>query len=257
MSKKKRTAKTSITLSAAAVALLLCFSCAGCGEKKAEEWTLTLTSTPSMGAIIEVTPTLHRAYPRGDPSPLEIERDYSAYDEGYVLYPKVISGNCADKINNTICGRVLESAAKQQVQIFTEYRIETNSNGIFSIMLFIRDLNSNELLDQLPMTFDTASGELCLIDYFFDANSNEWREALSAEVERVARENGLSLLGKIPPVENTQSYYLTDQALVLQYKLYEISTYAAGCPEIEIPMEKIKTYLAPDCPLQRVLKEVN
>lgn len=256
MGKKKRTKRISIALGTAAV-LLLCLSCAGCSEKKAEEWTLTPTSTPSTGAIIEVTPTLHRAYPQGDPSPLEIERDYSAYDEGYVLYPKVISGNYADKINNTICGRVLESAAKQQVQIFTEYRIETNSNGIFSIMLFIRDLNSNELLDQLPMTFDTASGELCLIDYFFDANSNEWREALSAEVERVARENGLSLLGKIPPVENTQSYYLTDKALVLQYKLYEISTYAAGCPEIEIPMEKMKTYLAPESPLLRVLNEVN
>ena len=98
MSKKKRTKRISIALGTAAV-LLLCFSCAGCGEKKAEEWTLTPTSTPSTGAIIEVTPTLHRAYPQGDPSPLEIERDYSAYDEGYVLYPKVISGNYADKIS--------------------------------------------------------------------------------------------------------------------------------------------------------------
>ncbi len=238
-----------------AAILLLCLPLAGCGEDAPKNAPAgTPLATPAAG-IVEVQPSLHREYPTGDPSPLQIERDYSESEEGYVLYPKVTSGLHAEKINAAVRQRMLLFAKEQQRQIFTEYRIEMNDKGLFSIMLFIRDLQSDELLAQMPLTFDTASGELCDISYFFDPNGEEWRSALAELAEEAARESGAVLLGEIPDITDARSYYLCDQKLVLQYKLYEISTYSAGWPEFEIPVAELAPYLAQNSPLLRMIGE--
>lgn len=251
MAKKK--IKKGYKRAAGIIALLLCFSLFGCSKKTAGESEQSSDAVSVSEEIVEVKPSVHIDYPSGDRSPLEIERDYSENEEGYVLYPKVISGAYADKINNEICAQIQDYAEKQQRQIFTEYRIEMNSEGLFSIMIFIRDLQSNELLFQLPMTFDTASGELCDISYFFDPNDSGWRSAAAGLAEKNAEQNGIDLLNGVPEINDGQSYYLTDQSLVLQYGIYEVSTYSAGWPEFELSVDELRPYLAQNSPLLRVL----
>lgn len=234
---------------AAILLTALLFLC-GC-SKPADVRQPTAALTELGENMIEVAPVLRRDYPKGDMSALEIERDTQEYNGGYILYPKVLSGTRAEKINEEMCRRIRAKAEEMNAQIFTEYRIEANAAGLFSVLFSILDLNSNDLLDVFPLTFDTASGEVCEIEYYFEPNNEEWRSALAELAEKDAKNKGMSLLGGIPPIGDERDYFINGGKLVLQYHLYEIAVHADGTPQLEIPIGELTQYLAKDSPLLR------
>lgn len=231
-----------------AITLLSVLFLCGCSAKEVSAPT---DAAEHGGDVIEVEPSLKREYPKGSMEPLEIERNTQEYEGGYILYPKILSGNRAEKINAEMCSAIRAWGEKQNTKIFTEYRIETNAGGLFSVLFSILDLNTNELLDVLPMTFDTASGEKCGIEYYFEPNSDEWRSALAEYAEEEAANKGMSLLRNIDPISDERDYFIAGGKLVLQYHLYEIATFAAGTPQLEIPISEMGAYLAKDSPLLR------
>lgn len=228
-------------------ALALCLLLCGCASQEVSAPPLAMTD-------LEVTPAPAKEmrYPVGDQKPLVIERGSMENENGYILYPKVLSGAHAQRINETICHQVTQCAAELGTQVFTEYRIEHNDHGLFSILIYVLDLHTDELLAQLPMTFDCAAGNLCDLAYFFDSGDPAWRQALARRIEQSAAEADITLLREVEQVADTQAYYIYGDTLVILYRLYEISTYSAGRPEFEIPIEDIQAYLAPQSPLLRL-----
>ena len=232
-------------------AILGAFACINFCACAAQENADIYMASPE-GGYVEVMPDLRRNYPKGDTAPLVIERGYEEFEAGHVLYPKVIAGAHAKKINESICRSALHYA-KEDGQIFTEYRVENNDDGLYSIMLYVRDLQSDGFIAQLPMTFDTASGELCDISYFFDPNSDAWRSDLAVLAQEAAKADGLALLKDIPPVEDGQMYYIKEGDIVLLYRVYEYTSYTEEWPAFKIPIEAVKKYLAEGSPLLRLL----
>jgi len=233
------------------VAALFLLCVCGCNAQKTPASSV---SEP----IIELTPPPVRSYPKGELAPLEVERAYEEYPEGHILYPKVISGPYAERINDRVLQEVLRRAAAHERkgrQIFTEYSVETNAAGLFSIVMAVQDLESGDALFSLPLTFDAASGELCAIEYYFDPGDESWRGALSALVEEAVDEAGLSLLRRLPDITDEQSYYIKEKNLVLLYRSYEITNYTESGPAISIPVGTLTDYLAPQSPLLRLVEQ--
>ena len=226
--------------------LLLCLLLCGCASEE------TVKPDAAQTEIVLATPKPERRYPSGDLQPLSMERGNMEIANGVILYPKVSAGGFADAINTIVCEKTKESAETLDFQVFTEYRIEYNDKGLLSLMMFIRKAETDELLSCLPLTFDTASGLLCDLAYFFDPNDETWREALAKRVQEEANNNSTILLRDIPPIEDGQPFYISEEGLVIHYRLYEISTYSAGWPEFTIPITSVREQLAPNSPLTRI-----
>ncbi len=226
--------------------LLLCLlAVSGCANE-------TLVPDAAQTEIVLATPKAERRYPSGDLAPLEIERGNLEIANGVILYPKVVSGGYADAINAAVCQCARDNAEGLAAQVFTEYRIEYNDKGLLSLMLFIREAQTDTLLFCMPLNFDTASGLVCDLAYFFDPNDEGWRDELARMVEAEAKNSDAMLLHDVAPMEDDRPFYISDQGLVIQYRLYEISTYSAGWPEFTIPIASVREYLAPNSPLTRL-----
>ncbi|MDO5110946.1 MAG: RsiV family protein [Clostridia bacterium] len=228
------------------ICLLLCLLLSGCASEE------TAVPDAAQTEIVLATPKAEHRYPSGDLTPLRIERGNLEIANGVILYPKAVSGDYADAINAFICDNTKACAEGFAAQVFTEYRIEYNDKGLFSLMMFIRETETDALLYCMPLNFDIASGLPCDLAYFFDPNDEGWRDALAQAVEQEAKSNDTVLLHAIAPVLDDRPFYISDHGLVIQYRLYEISTYSAGWPEFTVPIASVREYLAPNSPLTRL-----
>ncbi len=228
------------------ILLLLCLLLYGCANEAAAVPDAAQTE------IVIATPKPARQYPSGDLSPLSMERGNMEITNGVILYPKVSTGAYADAINTVICEKTREKAEMFDMQVFTEYRIEYNDKGLLSLMMFIREAETDGLLACLPLTFDTASGSLCELAYFFDPNDETWRETIAQRVEEEAKNNDMALLHDITAIEDNRPFYISENGIVIQYRLYEIAAYSAGWPEFTVPIAHVRDQLAPNSPLTRI-----
>ncbi len=181
-------------------------------------------------------------------APLSITRDVRALGDGYVVYPRVVSGGAADVINAGIYDAVAVCAKTLNAPVFTSYRIEYNGDGIFSVLMYINDFNTDQLLALVPLNFYAATGDSMYINDCFD-DSASWRAALAYMVQEQATASGYTLLGDVLPISDEQGFYFTGGYIVLVYRLYEIATYDAGMPEIYISISLLKSYIAENGPL--------
>lgn len=174
--------------------------------------------------------------------PLTITRGVISNGEGVMLYP-YIDGENAVKINTSIESDLNACVEKTSVQVFTTYKITTNSNGLLSAVLDVRDLETGELLQTLSLNYDVKTGDkLCIADYFDDEN-DRWRRVLPDIVALQAQDKGLTLLCDVMPVTDEQLYYISGNALVLMYRQYEIATYADPVPQFSIPISQLAEFL--------------
>ncbi|MEN6471833.1 MAG: hypothetical protein ABFC62_10250 [Clostridiaceae bacterium] len=183
--------------------------------------------------------------------PLTITRGLTSNGEGIMLYPR-IEGENAVKINTSIESDLNACVGKTTAQVFTTYKITTNSNGLLSAVLDVRDLKTGELLQTLSFNYDVKTGDkLCIADYF-DTENDRWRRVLPDIVALQAQDKGLTLLCDVMPVTDEQLYYISGEALVLMYRQYEIATYADPLPQFSIPVSQLAEFLPEDSLLTRL-----
>jgi hypothetical protein len=125
------------------------------------------------------------------------------------------------------------------------------------MLVQVYSLKDGEQLAVLPLTFDTETGDIYNLSVFFDREGEQWRYTLPEIVESQANRRGITLLSDLLPTQDDQSYYILEESgdskLVLLFRPYEITTYAAGTPQFFIPIGEIKDYLSSNSPLLRLL----
>lgn len=134
--------------------------------------------------------------------------------------------------------------------VFTEYRVEYNRNGIFSVRIFMYDLydESNTCLGSMALTYDVATGALCKISDLFDENNQYWRGRIPDMITAQAKDSDMLLLNDLLPIDDDREFYITEDGIVIVYNKYEITTASEGEPEFEIQVEDVKEYVAmPAC----------
>lgn len=191
-------------------------------------------------------------------APLTIIRAVESCGDGYIVYPKVLYCAHGEDINRSICELTAQRAASVSTAIFTQYRIEYNRNGLFSLRMELYDLygDGNELLKTLFFTFDVSNGQLCSVGDLLDATDTRWRGIMPDIVMAQAEARGITLLSDVMPIGDDQAFYITQDELVLAYELFEIATWSAGAPEFAIPITQLADFIPPDSPLKKVEQDI-
>lgn len=173
-------------------------------------------------------------------APLAVVRCVCRIGDSYIVFPKV-EGGAGETINSAVCAAVMDRAEYLGISVFTDYRVEYNRNGIFSIRMFLYDMYGEEeaRIDCVPLTFNSETGELYHISDFFDSEDQNWRGRIPDIITAQAADYQMVLLSDILPISDDRQFYITDEAVVLMYDLYEIATFSAGEPEFEIPVDDI------------------
>ena len=173
-------------------------------------------------------------------APLAVAGCACQMGDSYILFPKV---DCAAEeiINSAICTAVTERAEQLGIAVFADYRVEYNRNGIFSIRMFLYDMygDSDACIDCIPLTFNSETGERYRISDLFDSENQNWRGRIPDIITSQAEDFQMVLLSDIMPISDDRPFYITDEAVVIMYDLYEIATYSAGEPEFEISVDDI------------------
>lgn len=191
-------------------------------------------------------------------APLTIIRAVESCGDGYIVYPKVLYCAHGEDINRSICELTAQRAASVSTAIFTQYRIEYNRNGLFSLRMELYDLygDGNELLKTLFFTYDVSNGQLCSVGDLLDATDTRWRGIMPDIVMAQAEARGITLLSDVMPIGDDQAFYITQDELVLAYELFEIATWSAGAPEFAIPITQLADFIPSDSPLKKVEQDI-
>lgn len=96
-------------------------------------------------------------------APVTISRCAYCENNCCIVYPALQNEPTADMINASMRENIMAKAKKLDMAVFTEYRVEYNRNGIFSVRIFMYDLydESNTCLGSMALTYDVATGALC------------------------------------------------------------------------------------------------
>ena len=150
-----------------------------------------------------------------------------------------------------------ELVDEQSVMISTSFRIKCNSNGVLSMLISFYDIETGELIDEMPITYDLVLGREIQIQDCFEEGDGAWRSVLSARVQSAAEGQHMTLLSDILPIEDGRPFYLTGAGITVMYRPYEITTGLDPWPELSIPLSNLKRWLKDGGAADRLLKTEN
>jgi len=125
--------------------------------------------------------------------------------------------------------------------------VKQNNNRILSIItekyVYLSGLHGNSWWS--AKNFDTElDRQLLLDDIFSDQN---YEKVLNEKMSEIIKEKPDEYhdLWEIPVINpgHKNNFYLTEKNLVIFFQPYELSYYARGVVEFEIPLEKIRGYI--------------
>ncbi len=250
--------KRLILTALALAAVLLCSACA------AKSIPVRIEPVAANAALLSEAEFMPTPGPADASAPLSIVRSVVSFGEGYIVYPRVLYCEHADAINGSILDLTAASAQQVSASIFTKYRIEYNRNGIFSLRMELLDLYEgegekngaqSESLETVYMTYDVEAGELCSIGDLFDQEDERWRGVMPDIITAQAEAKGMTLLCDVMPIADSQQFFISEDAVVLVYELYEIATWSAGEPAFTIPISQMAQFIPASSPLARAAVE--
>ena len=103
------------------------------------------------------------------------------------------------------------------------------------------------------ITGDLRTGKIYTLADLF--TGGDYVEELSRFVAQKIEEDDVPTLIEFERISPDQDFYLTEDALVLYYQLYDLYPYAWGFPEFRIPYEEIRSLLKDGGPVSLLLGE--
>lgn len=178
------------------------------------------------------------------------DQDVLANGDCYAIYP-VFFGERHQKLNASVKAAFSEYASTL-TNCRLGFKIIYNKNGLLSIWAIARKADSNEEFSKKPLCFNVWTGTQMNIFDCFLGDSTIVAQTVPDLITEHAQTAGITLISYIPPLDENQDFYFTDEALVFCYQPYEVATYGDGAPEIPVPLSRIQTLLADNAPLWRI-----
>ena len=173
-------------------------------------------------------------------------------DESIMLCPYVDDEEYG-YISTLIAIRIRARIRSYDMPVSTSFRIKSNACGVLSMIIEFFDMQTDELVGRLPLTYDLALGREIQIQDCFDKESDAWRTIIPDMIEAQAKERGMILLNDIMPISDGQLFYTTGSSIAILYRPYEITTLSEPWPEFLIPIKKLKAYIDQSGALKRQL----
>ncbi len=212
-------------------------------------------ATPDEGPAATAAPAdpnEERVYDR-----LELTRYEELVDERSVMICPAVADDEYSYISTLIAIRVRSRIRSYDYAVSTAFRIKCNSNGVLSMLIGFYDMETDELIDKLPITYDLALGREIQIQDCFEEGDGAWRSVLAARVQSAAEGQNMTLLSDIMPIEDGRLFYLTGAGITVMYRPYEITTGFDPWPELSIPLSDLKRWLKDGDAADRLLNTEN
>ncbi|WP_261133618.1 DUF3298 and DUF4163 domain-containing protein [Bacillus sp. Marseille-Q3570] len=177
-----------------------------------------------------------------------------------VSYPKIVgmkNMKVEAQINKAIrkvVNQLKEEAEEPDTSVTITYSIKANRNGVLSIIIlldFYKEHAAHPMQVRRALTFSTLSGHHFTFSELFNPNSY-YKTRLTRYVSDYIKAENIPVFDQPPKVSDKQEYYLTDEALVLYYQLYEYTPYAYGFLEIPVPFETVIPMLSRQSPIRQL-----
>lgn len=170
-----------------------------------------------------------------------------------MLYPTVADEEYG-YISSLIAKRIRSKIRSMDSAVYTSFRIMCNECGVLSMVIYFYDLETEELIEKLPLTYDLDVGGEIRLNDCFEEGDGAWRGELPQLIENAAALSNTILLSEIMPPEDDGLFYLTHDSIVIMYRPYEVTLMSKPWPEFEIPLEDVGEWLKPFGGAERLLK---
>lgn len=232
-----------IELAAVILGILLLCSC-GAKNNTAEDLANALQTNTVEDALHEA-----KSY-----EPLSLVRhEEMTGGRSIMLYPTVADEDYG-YISSLIARRIRSAIRSIDSAVYTSFRVMCNECGVLSMVIYLYDLETDELIERLPLTFDLdVDGEIELSDCF-EEGDGAWRGELPQLIEDAAALSNTILLSEIAPPEDDALFYLTHDSIVIMYRPYEVTLMSKPWPEFEIALADVGEWLKPLGGAGRLLK---
>lgn len=181
-----------------------------------------------------------------------------------IKYPQVVglrNGFVRRMINNSILNAVYDLIRMQgYVQDPTKsltgvYHIKLHQSGLLSLLYEnygYAQGAAHGITYQSSQTFNLEDGtEYQLADLF--KPGSDYIGRLSDIIKREFKERDIPMITEFQSIGENQPFYLTDQAVVVYFQLYEYTPYVYGFPTFEIPFKEMMDIIDPNGPIGRFL----
>lgn len=144
-----------------------------------------------------------------------------------------------EKIQEEIYKMIIEQGYEEDYtkQFWGEYKVALNEKDLLSILIYIHSYSkeaAHGLTALNAMSFDLLNGKPYeLADLF--TKSSDYVDRINAFVREEIIEKQIPLLVDFETIDKRQDYYLTKDALIIFFQVYEYTPYAYGIPEFRIP----------------------
>ncbi|UFJ39285.1 DUF3298 and DUF4163 domain-containing protein [Brevibacillus humidisoli] len=140
----------------------------------------------------------------------------------------------------------LKSASRYTLDL--NYEVKYNQHNWLSIVFYdyVYTGGAHGITNASSYTFSLTDGKLYgLKDLFREGTSyvETINREIKKQIEQKVQDGELYLLSPFASIDEDQEFYLTDDALVIYFQVYEYTPYAAGIPEFSIPMKQLSNML--------------
>lgn len=191
--------------------------------------------------------------------PVELKKQKVIVSEFSIAYPIIINidnNNIVTQINNSIINEVSKLFTSQVLvpentdftQVLGTYEIMLNQNGILSILFSLYtyiNKAAHGFTAYSSITVNVETGKVYSFNDLFNPKLY-YVGFLNEIAKQYIKENNILLINDYKGIIPNQQYYLTPDALVLYYQVYEYTPYYKGLFKIKIPYKQIINLLK-DC----------
>ena len=133
---------------------------------------------------------------------------------------------------------------------YVSYSVEFNSMGLLSLTMIMTGPNGLVYFTDTA-NFNCDSGSRVLLDDCFGEAYTDYTSRLRGIVETYAEQNGLELIGGVPPIRDVSPFIFTENGISLVYREYELTTYSDTPVRVPIPLAAVKDLVAVNGVLNR------
>lgn len=192
---------------------------------------------------------------------IEVDLKIPVVSYGNKIIEKIIN----DKIEKPIMDlkKTTEAEAKEffnskeeerpfiKYSVMSNYEITYNQDNILSVVVTLYNYTggAHGNTEKIAYNFDLNTGKTgYLKDFFYEEDQyrkvilDEVRNQISKEPDKYYKD----ILDTLHGIAYNHNFYLTKDAVVVYYDLYDIAPYVAGIPEFKIPYSKFKHGLKKD-----------
>lgn len=181
----------------------------------------------------------------------------------YPFIPNLQKDKTIEKINNYIIDEV-DKLFRSQVllpekldfnDVMGTYEVVLNKNGLLSILFsmytYVKKA-AHGFTAYSSLTLNVETGEVYSFSDLFNSKMN-YISFLNEIAKNYIKKNNIVLINEYKGIVPNQQYYLTPDALVIYYQVYDYTPYYYGLFKIELPYDKITNLLTPISPINKIL----